>query len=121
MTGAVRYFHGGYGGLSVGQFVLPPAMTGAPSTAQFGAHGVCDTSKVYVCTDLHAALFFAGGHPSGNGKVYEVAPAGELTADPDALIDGLSYSCDKARVLRVIRVKGKLIKQIRRDLLRGAA
>ncbi len=121
MTGTVHYFHGGFGGLSVGQFVLPPAMTGAPSTAQFGAQGVCDTSKVYVCTDMHAALFFACGHPSGNGKLYEVAPAGELTADPDALIDGFSFSCSKARVIRVIRVKGKLIKQIRRDILRGAA
>nr|WP_234897210.1 hypothetical protein [Sinorhizobium medicae] len=75
----VRYFHGGFGGLTVGQFVLPPATTKAPSTARFGAAGVCNTNKVYVCTDQHGALLYACMHWSGCGKVYEVEPIGELT------------------------------------------
>ncbi|AAL49635.1 unknown [Sinorhizobium phage PBC5] len=121
MTGTARYYHGGFGGLSLGQFVLPPKTTRAPSTARFGAAGVCDPSKVYICTELHAALFFACMHPSGRGKVYEVEPIGELIADPDTEIPGLSFECDKARVLRVIRVPGKTIKQIQRDIRREAA
>ncbi|RVK97498.1 hypothetical protein CN150_10550 [Sinorhizobium meliloti] len=120
MTGAVRYFHGGFGGLTVGQIVLPPATTKAPSTARFGAAGVCNTNKVYVCTDQHGALLYACMHWSGCGKVYEVEPIGELTPDPDALRAGFSFECDKARVLRVIRVRGKLIKQVQPNMLREA-
>ncbi|MDX0930546.1 hypothetical protein GOE05_24055 [Sinorhizobium medicae] len=120
MTGAVRYFHGGFGGLTVGQLVLPPETTKAPSTARFGAAGVCNTNKVYVCTDMHGALLYACMHFSGCGKVYEVEPIGELTPDPDAARAGFSFECDKARVLRVIRVRGKLIKQVQRDMLREA-
>ncbi|MQW36057.1 hypothetical protein [Sinorhizobium meliloti] len=120
MTGTVRYFHGGYGGLTVGQLVLPPAITKAPSTARYGGAGVCNTNKVYVCTDQHGALLYACMHWSGCGKVYEVEPIGELRPDPDAAREGFSFECDKARVLRGIRVRGKFIKQVQRDMLREA-
>ncbi|PDT55073.1 hypothetical protein [Sinorhizobium americanum] len=121
MMAAVRYFHGGFGGLTVGQFVLPPAKTKAPSTARFGAAGVCNTSKVYVCTDMDGALVYACMHYSGRGKVYEVEPIGELMPDPDARVPGISFECDKARVLRVFRVPGKTIKQVQREMLREGA
>ncbi|RVL05139.1 hypothetical protein CN151_10880 [Sinorhizobium meliloti] len=120
MTG-VRYFHGGFGGLTVGQFVLPPAKTRAPSTARFGAASVCNTNKVYLCTDMDGALVYACMHFSGRGKVYEVEPIGDLTLDPDAKVAGISFECDKARVLRVIRVPGKTIKLVQREMLREGA
>lgn len=116
----MSYFHGGYGQLKVGDFVLPPLQSKSPSLARFGAHAVCDRSKVYVCTMLEGALLYACMHHSGCGKVYEVEPIGELVEDPDARIEGFSFACDRARVIRVIRVKGKTIKNIQKHMLRDA-
>jgi rifampin ADP-ribosylating transferase len=116
-----KFFHGGYGDLKVGQFVLPPAITKAPSTARFGARAVCDTTKVYVCTEFDGALIFGCMHHSGAGKVYEVEPIGDLVDDPDAVTAGHSYSCDRARVLKVIRLKGKTIKRVQKFMLEDAA
>ena len=116
----MSYFHGGYGQLKVGDLVLPPIQTKAPSLARFGGHSVCDRSKVYVCTIMEGALLYACMHHSGHGKVYEVEPIGDLVEDPDARIEGFSFSCDRARVLRVIRIKGKTIKTVTKHMLEGA-
>ncbi len=111
------FFHGGFGGLQVGQFVLPPAKTRAATTASYTiARGICDPKRVYVTTDLGAALVYACMHPSGSGKIYEVEPLGGLETDPDAKIEGLSYSCNAARVLRVIRLRGKTIKSVQKAM-----
>lgn len=53
------FYHGGAPGLRVGQYILPPAKTGAASTASFGAAGVCDRNKVYVTISSRAALMVA--------------------------------------------------------------
>lgn len=111
------YFHGGFGGLSPGQFVVPPNVSKASSTASYGAAGVCNRDKVYVTTEFHAALLFACAHPSGKGKVYEVEPVGEVEDDPDAQLPGFSFQCERARVKRVIKVKGKMIRQVQKELL----
>jgi hypothetical protein len=116
---SVKYFHGGFPDLRVGQFVLPPDVTKAPSTARFGGRGVCDTSKVYVVTDPHQAMIYAGMHQSGRGRFYEVQPVGKLLPDPDCLVPGVSFSCDKARVVRIIKLKGKTIKTIQKAMVRG--
>jgi rifampin ADP-ribosylating transferase len=116
----MTYFHGGYGQLKVGDLVLPPIQTKAPSLARFGGHDVCDRSKVYVCTMQEGALLYACMHPSGHGKVYEVEPIGDLQEDPDARSEGFSFSCDRARVVRVIRVKGKTIKRVQKYMLEDA-
>lgn len=117
----VKYFHGGYGGLRVGQYVEPPAVTKAPSLARFGARGVCDTSKVYVSTIFDGALLYGCMHHSGEGKVYEVEPVGELLEDPDAKSRGLSFSCDRAKVIKVYRLKGKTIKRVQKWMVGDAA
>ncbi len=96
----MRYYHGGYGKLKAGNMLLPPTITGAKSCADYGAAHVCRRDKVYVTTDIDAARFAASMTP--NGKVYEVFPVGELTADPDCLVSGESFECDKARVVRVV-------------------
>lgn len=109
-----RYYHGGFGGLRVGQAVLPPASTGAPSTASFGAAGICRTDRVYVTTSFDAAYAFACLHWTGKGKVYEVAPVGPIEPDPDATDDGYSFQCTAARIVHIHRVKGKDIKNARK-------
>lgn len=115
-----KYFHGGFGGLSVGQFVLPPKLTRAPTTANYGARSVCNTTKVYITTSFEAAVVFSCAHPSGKGKVYEVDPVGDLTRDPDATGEGYSFECSRAKVTRVYRIKGKTIKRVQKMLLEDA-
>ena len=115
-----KYFHGGYGGLSVGQFILPPHLTKAPTTASYGARGICDPTKIYVTTIFDAAVMFACAHPSGRGKVYEVEPVGTVSEDHDAKSPGFSYECSRAKVTKVYRVKGKTIKRIQKYLLEDA-
>jgi rifampin ADP-ribosylating transferase len=110
-------YHGGYGGLSVGQIVLPPRKTGAASTASFGAAAVCDRDAVYVTTDFEAAMMFACAHPSGRGKLYEVEPIGDLVEDIDATGQGYSFKCPAARVKRVFKIKGKIIRNLQRAML----
>jgi len=115
------YFHGGTPDLRVGDYVLPPTETGAPSLASYGAAGICRRDQVYVATDVTAAVMYAATHPSGRGKVYQVEPIGEVTADPDCQITGLSYSCAKARIVAVMSVRGKLLKRVRAVLVGGAS
>lgn len=90
-----KYYHGGRRGLVKGNFILPPSITQARSTARYGNHMV-DVNQVYVTTDFQSACLYAAGV---GGDVYEVAPVGDLRDDPDCNVPGLSYSCDKARVL----------------------
>jgi hypothetical protein len=118
--GDQRFYHGGYGGLQVGDFVLPPIETGAPSTASFGAKGWCRTDRVYVTSIFKMAMEPAALHPSGRGKVYEVEPIGELVPDPDAFLlpgqDPWSWECERARVIAVHKLRGKDIKRIKKAL-----
>jgi rifampin ADP-ribosylating transferase len=117
----MRYFHGGYGNLKVGQFVLPPSVTKAPSLARFGMMGICDTSKVYICTEFEGALIYGCMHHSGAGKVYEVEPVGDLAEDQDAKSTGFSFTCDKAKVVKVYRLKGKTIKRVQKFMIEDDA
>jgi len=110
----VKYYHGGFGGLCVGQLVLPPVITKVASTAAYGADKVCRRDRVYVTTNMEAAFLFACLHWSGTGKVYEVEPIGELAPDPDGVGDH-SFECEKAKVVRVYRVRGKLIKAVQKQ------
>jgi Rifampin ADP-ribosyl transferase len=100
----VRLFHGGTRKLHRGDVLLPPERTGAPTTADFGAAGVCRPDRVYLTTDLEAARLFAiMAPPKGNGSVYEVEPIGDLEVDPDYLAeDESAYAVPMARILRVV-------------------
>lgn len=91
----MKLYHGGRRGLAKGNFILPPSITKAKSTARYGNH-LCDVNQVYVTTSFEAASVYAVGV---GGDVYQVEPVGELKDDPDCNKPGLSYSCDKARVL----------------------
>lgn len=110
-------YHGGPPGLRVGQRILPASKTGVASTAKYGAQGVCDPDKVYVTPLPEAAAMFASMHPSGDGRVYKVETEGEVRYDPDCSENGLSYTCDAARIVGRVRVKKKTMKRIRQTML----
>ncbi|MBZ9600690.1 NAD(+)--rifampin ADP-ribosyltransferase [Phyllobacterium chamaecytisi] len=111
---AVKYYHGGFGGLRVGQHVLPPEKTGAPSTASYGAGAVCRRDRVYVTTNMEAAFICACLHTDIRGRVYEVEPIGAVVPDPDG-VGNHSFECEKAKIVRVFKVGGKLIKTVRKQ------
>lgn len=92
------YFHGGPAGLT-GGLVLPPSETGVEP-----CNRVSRRDRVYVVTQEEDALLYAVLHPSGSGKVYLVEPIGALAPDPDCKVEGLSFECERARVVSVWRV-----------------
>jgi hypothetical protein len=114
----MSYFHVGFPGLNPGDWVSPSATTGVPSTADYGAAKVCRRDRVYITADMAAAILFAAGHQSGKGVIYEVDPFGEIIEhDPDCDLPGLSFQCEKARVLRVIHLSNKTRKRALRALV----
>ena len=96
-----KYYHGGPIGRAPGAFILPPAITGGRSLADYGAAAVCRRDRVYVTSSYTGALLYAAGHK--RGVVYEVEPIGELVPDPDCTLSGLSFECEKAKVRRVFK------------------
>lgn len=110
-------YHGGPPGLRVGQRILPAKLTGAASTASYGAGGVCDPGKVYVTPEPRAAAIFAAMHPSGDGRVYKVRTIGEVSYDPDCSEHGLSYVCEAAVIVGRVKMKRKKLRRIRSILL----
>lgn len=100
----MRYFHGGHPGLNPGDLILPPSTTGTARTlAQYsadlgGEHVRRD--RIYLATGRDVARAYAAFYP--DGALYEVTPHGDLEPDPDCLIDGLSWQCQTATVLRIV-------------------
>jgi hypothetical protein len=69
-----RYFHGGIPGLEVGDRILPPSVTGTPTTADYAAAPICRRDRVYASTELRIARVYAALAPlGGHGDVYQVA------------------------------------------------
>lgn len=97
------YFHGGVSGLQVGDFILPPDLTGTEQ--RLSAYAAPDakhghrTDRVYVTPTQNVARFFAAVYP--DGAIYRVEPVGDLEPDPDAPGDGLM--CAQAQVVEVVR------------------
>jgi hypothetical protein len=98
-----RYFHGGVPGLRRGDLLLPPAATGTERTLTadvLDMGGRARRDRVYVTTGREVARVYAALAP--DGALYEVEPLGELEADPDCAVAGVSWECPAARVLRVV-------------------
>ena len=112
------YWHGGRRGIQRGAYILPPNITKAPSLSEFGAAGVHRKDRVYVTTIQAAALLYASGLPGG--VIYECEPLGEIEADPDCTMPGLSFQCEKARVIRCIKPKARDLELARAVLLGGS-
>jgi rifampin ADP-ribosylating transferase len=118
MTESVRYFHGGRRGLVVGGYILPPLETKVPSTPDYGEMGgLHRKDRVYVTTALVDAQFYAAA--SQDPIVYEVEPRGNLEDDPDCRGPGRSYACEKAKIIAIHKVRGKLIKKARKKMLQA--
>lgn len=111
----MTYWHGGRPGIKRGAYLLPPSITKAPSCSEFGAAGVHRKDRVYITTQQVAAILFAAGVK--NGVIYECEPLGAIEADPDCKVPGLSFQCEKARVVRAIKVKKSDIEVARAVLL----
>jgi hypothetical protein len=113
----VKYYHGGAPRLRPGDFILPSAITGASTNADYGAEKVCRRDRIYLTSDFQAATFFAAMHHSNHGAIYEVEPVGEVIHDPDCNEPGLSFECERAKILRVFDIKGSTRSKIRRKAL----
>jgi hypothetical protein len=108
------YFHGGVSGLYPGDRILPPSVTGVPSSQDF-VHGmeeqaakVVRRDRVYLTTDVEVARMWAGLHPDGNhkrgGDVYRVVPDGDLEPDLDYQGgDGASVQAASALVVGIVK------------------
>lgn len=100
---AARYFHGGVPGLAPGGLLLPPETTGTARTLTadvLDMGGAARLDRVYVTGAREVARVYAALYP--DGALYEVVPDGELVADPDCLVAGVSWECPAARVVRVV-------------------
>ena len=111
-----RYFYGSNRGLKVGEYILPPLVTGRDSLANYGAHKVCRKDRVYVSVAQTDAQGFACRSENKDPVVYEVEPEGELEADPDCA-SGVSFACEKAKIVAVHKIPGKNIKKARKEIL----
>ncbi|MGO9681447.1 MAG: NAD(+)--rifampin ADP-ribosyltransferase, partial [Beijerinckiaceae bacterium] len=113
---STRYFHGGNKGLHVGEYLLPPATTKALSTSDLvDTRGNHRTDRVYVTTVYTDAQMYAA--PNGKPVVYEVEPEGSLEDDPDDTLSGRSYACEKAKIISIHKVPGKVVKKVRQVAL----
>ncbi len=110
------FFHGGAPKLKPGAYILPTNTTGAKSLASFGANGVCRRDRVYVTPSIEAAMLYAGMHPSGKGQIYVVEPEGELESDPDCNLPGLSFSCEKAKIITTVSISNNDRKRVRKAM-----
>jgi dual specificity phosphatase 3 len=119
LTAPEVFYHGGKSGLNVGDFLLPPTVTGVTTYMDKAFDALPDVSaafsdaymedwrqsyhetedhRVFVTADLSLAVWFALQHPRGN--VYQVEPLGKLVD-----ITGLPASqitCDRARIVAVV-------------------
>jgi hypothetical protein len=101
----------------VGDYILPPSVTGRDSASEFGAQIVHRKDHVYVSTRQSDTQFFASA--SHEPVVYEVEPEGELAPDPDCS-SRVSFTCPKAKIISVHKISGKNIKKARKALIAGS-
>lgn len=82
------------------------------------SHPLCRKDRVYITPSIVDAEFFASAtdHP----VVYVVVPEGDVEPDPDCVRAGESFSCFKAKVTAMQKVRGKVIKKNRKAMLRRA-
>ena len=97
-----EYWHGGPRGLK--GFILPADETGVPSTAKYGAAGVCRTDRVYITNNRTAAEMFGSFSPAKRVSVYLVEPIGEIEADPDCIEKNLSFQVAKAKIVKEFKI-----------------
>jgi hypothetical protein len=108
-----RYYHGGDGGLQVGDYILPPNDTGKDNMV--GLNLLRREDRVYITKDITGAMFFASR--SKNPIVYEVAPVGDLESDPDHKKPGISFACPKAKINALYNVPEAVVRANRMQMI----
>lgn len=109
------YYHGGPRGFQRGAMLLPPSITKVRSTTDLvGANDVHRNDRVYVTTDINAALLYAAAF--NRGVIYEVEPVGELEPDPDCSLEGLSFQCERARIKHIQKISDSVLTSAREVL-----
>jgi rifampin ADP-ribosylating transferase len=109
-----RYFHGGNRKLQVGEYVLPPSETGVRGMGELNP--LCRDDRVYVTRNIVDARFFASASPSP--VVYEVVPE-EIEPDPDCNEPGVSFACQRAKIIAIHKIPGTVVKKNRKMMLRA--
>lgn len=106
------YYHGGPRGFQRGACLLPPSVTKVKSTTDLvGANNVQRQDRVYITTNINAALLFAVAFE--RGVIYEVDPIGAIEPDLDCDRSGLSFQCQRARITRIHKISDSLIAKAR--------
>jgi hypothetical protein len=119
------YWHGGAPGLEVGDYILPPCVTRTCFTlsAYFGeeeSRAGYQPTRVYLTSEHEVAELFAAMYPGG-GWVYRVAPEGQLEQDPDVAAHGMSWACERARIVEVVPLSADRVVDILEAIFHGAA
>jgi hypothetical protein len=109
-----RYFHGGNRGLNVGEYILPQSETGVGGMS----HPLHRKDRVYVTPDIVDARYYASA--AKNPVVYEVIPEGEIEPDPDNNRPGGSFACQKAKIIAIQKIPGKVIKKNNKAMMKRA-
>lgn len=99
------------------RYILPRAETGArarevplgyaSTVTPTPALVLQDDTGVYITTNLKLAVYYAAGHKSGKGVVYEVEPAGEVTPDADYPGRTDVFRCARARIKAVAKCRSE--------------
>ena len=80
---------------------------------------LCRRNRVYLTRSIDGARFFASAAP--NPVVYEAVPEGEIEADPDSTEPGVSIACQKAKIIAIHKIAGKVIKKNQKRMRAAAA
>lgn len=98
------WFHGGYPGLEVGEFIDCPDVTAAENTlsayatAAGAPHGTRN-DVVYLTDRQDTARAYAAMFP--DGALYRVEPVDVVGPDPDAPTEAIM--CRRAQIVEVVR------------------
>ena len=121
-----EWYHGGIRGLSKGQQIMPPSITGVKAGRDYLPASVdaghVRRDRVYIGS-LEVATVFAAMYPHAmGGTIYQVEPVG-LEPDPDYLSDdGQSAQAQRAVIVRVLpQLPLDLVNRVRFGFMREVA
>lgn len=109
------YFHGGDRGLQVGDFILPQSETGVAGMS----HPLHRKDRAYITPSIVDAHFYASDPDHAKPVVYVVKPEGEIEQDLDCNRLGGSFTCQKAKIIGIKKVPGKVIKKNRKAMIKN--
>lgn len=109
------FLHGGNRGLQVGDYILPSSETGVVGMI----HPLHQADRAYITPSIVDAQFYACSPDHKTPVVYVVEPEGDLEPDPDCARPGGSFTCQKAKIIAIQKVSGKVIKKNRKAMIRN--